>query len=257
MSTLFGLGSPNYRPCVAFQRPLTPFKPPLPPPYYNDKLIVYIVEYPPWTPLKTSYTAAALGESPTNPVSPGMPWPTTITSKEGLLLTAPIPLVIQNAYPHTRIRALTFNFEGNPATDGIASATLTATSKCAAAGDANATLTFCFAWCAQTNPGCTPGICNTTITKNFRVENATHCGMSFSILDDTHTGLYASPSYVVLELAQDCSAPGIDEFTLCEDASDAPCNLDCNTCVAGTTYAKRINPLTGKFHYVLVDPVPG
>ena len=249
-SSLFGLGPPGSKPCAALRRPLTLLPPTPPPAYYNDKLIVYVVEYPPWTPLGGA-APSTVGFPPTVSITPGMPWQTTLMAKDGLVSSAPIPQVIANAYAGARVRALNFfTFGGDPSAPGMASVTINALGNCKRAGKSEASITFCFAWCAQsayvTEPPCSPVICGQTLPP-FHTTTKKHCGMSFTVLD-TYSGTPAvppaplniatAPSYIVLELAQDCSAPGTDVFTVCDSGPLTACNGSCDTCLGGTTYTK-------------------
>ena len=249
------------------QRPLTLVPPTLSTPYFNDKLIVYVVEYPPWTALKPSaadiITPIPFGTKPKPNLTPGMPFVTTLTTKEGLMALEPIPQHIQNSYPNARIRAFNFfQFGGNPAVPGSATATINACAKCPGAGESTASVTFCFAWNAQaqpvTSPPTQPTICNTCV-QPFKFTNLAHCGMSFGFIT-SYFGtpstppkplIAVEPSYVVLELAQDCTAPGVDLLTLCDGAPSATisCDGDCDPCVAGSTYIKTYNDAFTAYAY--------
>ena len=244
----FGTRAASGGTCCALQRPLSRVTFwPTAAPYTADQLVVYIVEYPPWTPLAEVSAPVAVGAQPNNKITPGMPWCATLQSKQGLLPSKPVPQLIQNTYLGAkRIRELDFlTLGGSPSSDGIATITISAKATSACAGGANASITFCYAWCAQPfTLDCTPSICGTPVAP-VRITEKQHCGMSFRQLAFVRQ---ASPltSYLVLELAQDCTAPGVDLYTLC----DAPCVQSCNTCVDGTVLEKEFIPGTNTYQYV-------
>ena len=254
MSSLFGLGPPGSKPCVGRRRPLTLVASTPPVPYWADKLVVYVVESPPWTALQTNIPPPQIGAPPDAAITSGMPWLTSLCSPDAPFASSTsVPQYIQNTYfDAVRVRAMHFfTFSGTPATDGVASATIYAKAACRAAGASNASLTFCYAWCAQpAEPGCVPvNPCGGGQLQTFRVTGKTHCGMSFRMLEQVQTDPSGSgPNYVVLELAQDCSAPGTDVVTnvtsACASGGDA-----INPCLSGTTYTKFFQTGTNQIRY--------